>query len=116
MSTDVERERARIAMPIEKALEDEYRKGVEEFRASDSDRPFVGDALVHMHDQLLGAINYGRQIGREDDSTNQMINSQHLEPQLVDMVYKLRAIYRMREIRRERLAREADEAKRRRPH
>jgi hypothetical protein len=112
-STDVETERRRIEMPIEQALEDEWSKGIAERRSGDESKPFVGDALVHMHDQLLGAINYKKQIGREDDSTTQMLDQHEIDPVLRKMVFLLRAIYRLREVRRARLVREAlDAAKR----
>ena len=107
MSTDVEVERRRIDMPVEQALEDEWGKGIEEQRAGDTSKPFVGDALVHLHDQLLGGINYTRQIGRDDETTSQMLDNQGIEQELKRLLRVIRALYRLREVRRARLAEEA---------
>lgn len=110
MSTDVETERRRIEMPIEQALEDEWSKGIAEQRSGDESKPFVGDALVHMHDQLLGAINYKKQIGREDDRTTQVLDQHDLEPLLRKMVFLVRAAYRLREVHKAREEQEAIDA------
>ena len=110
MSTDVETERRRIEMPIEQALEDEWDKGIAEQRAGDTSAPFVGDALVHLHDQLLGAINYTRQIGRDDETTSRMLDNQGIEVELRRIVRVIRALYKLRDARRARLAQEEFDA------
>ena len=109
MSTDVEVERRRIDMPIEQALEDEWGKGIAEQRSGDTSKPFVGDALVHLHDQLLGGINYTRQIGRDDESTSKLLDNQSIEQELRRLVRVIRALYRLREARRARMDLEAFE-------
>lgn len=107
MSTDVEKERARLSMSLERALEDEWGKGIAELRAGDASLGFVGDALVHLHDQLLGAINYRRQVGRDDETTSRILDQVGVEPKLRDLLHALRAAYMLREKRRKRLIEEA---------
>lgn len=107
MSTDVEVERRRIEMPVETALEDEWGKGIAEQRSGDQSKPFVGDALVHLHDHLLGGINNTRQIGRDDETTSQMLDNQGIEQELKRLLRVIRALYRLREVRRARLDLEA---------
>lgn len=101
MSTDVEKERRRIDMTIEEALTDEFGKGIAEFRSGDVARPFVGDALVHLHDQLLGAINYSRVESKMNGISEKMLHDRRVEVRLRDLLFELRGIYRLREKRRE---------------
>lgn len=100
--TDVEIERRRLSMPLEEALADEWGKGIAELRGGDASKPFEGDALVHLHDQLLGGINYVRQIGRSDERTARMLHGLGVEPKLVDLVYTIRSVYQARENHRDR--------------
>lgn len=109
-TADLERERARLFMPLEAALEDEWGKGIAELRAGDPARPFVGDALVHMHDNVLGSLNYHRQIGRDDGVTHKALCDQEIDALLMRVVHTLRAVYKLRERRRERLRIEEQQA------
>lgn len=97
MIDDEERERSRLAMPVEQAIQDEWGKGIAEQRDGDPSKPFVGDPLVQLHDQLLGAMNYLRQVGRSDERTYRILHNLSAEKCLFDALWAARSAYQFRE-------------------